>query len=213
MQSVTKGELSFDELLASPGVVEAVQLGTRFGFMAFHGGNLERRTERVAELAAELSGASVYTVTQPEGMRQHVPSAEIGANPSPALKEFLGHCDVVVALHGYGRWGRWTDLLFGGQHRELAAHTAGHVHDQIPFYRPIVDLDEIPAGLRGLHQDNPCNLTRGGGIQLELPPRVRGMTPMARHWPQPHPRPAVFPHLRSLAEGLAKAASTWPETS
>ena len=33
---------------------------------------------------------------------------------SPQLASFLDHCDVVVAIHGYGLRGRWIDLLFGG---------------------------------------------------------------------------------------------------
>ncbi len=44
-------------------------------------------------------------------------------------------------------------------------------------YEVVDDLDEIPLALRGLHPENPVNRTRGGGVQLELPPRVRGLGP------------------------------------
>ena len=41
-------------------------------------------------------------------------------------------------------------------------------------------IDAIPRELRGLHPDNPVNRPRAGGVQLELPPRVRGLGPNGR---------------------------------
>ena len=41
------------------------------------------------------------------------------------------------------------------------------------------DLETIPTDLRGLHASNPVNVVRKGGVQLELPPRIRGLTPHA----------------------------------
>ena len=38
----------------------------RFGFLAFHGGSLERMTDVVATEAADASGASLYAVLQPD---------------------------------------------------------------------------------------------------------------------------------------------------
>ena len=35
------------------------------------------------------------------------------------------------------------------------------------------DLEAIPRELRGVHPRNPVNRPSGGGVQLELPPRVR----------------------------------------
>ena len=55
----------FAELLAEPGVEEELVLGSRFGFMAFHGGSLEVGTDQIAVAAARASGASVYVVRQP----------------------------------------------------------------------------------------------------------------------------------------------------
>jgi phage replication-related protein YjqB (UPF0714/DUF867 family) len=34
--------------------------------------------------------------------------------------------------------------------------------------------------LRGLHPENPVNRARAGGVQLELPPRVRNLGPHGR---------------------------------
>src|SRR5690606_39793265 len=66
--------LVFAELLAHPGVEEQVELRSRFGFLAIHGGSLERGTAEVADAAAEQAGASLYAVRQPDDLRWHVPS-------------------------------------------------------------------------------------------------------------------------------------------
>jgi phage replication-related protein YjqB (UPF0714/DUF867 family) len=167
----------FARLLAHAGVVETVELRSSFGFMAFHGGNLERATDTIAVGAAEAAGASVYVVAQPEDLRWHIPSHQVSPEDSPALAAFLAHVDVAVALHGYGRHGRWTDILLGGANRDLAAHVRHHLAAGLPDFTVIDDLEQIPAELRGLHPRNPVNLPPGRGVQVELPPRVRGTTP------------------------------------
>lgn len=210
MQAVSKEPITFGELLARPGVREVLDLRSRLGFMAFHGGNLERFTDQIASEAAARSGSSFYGVLQPKGMRQHIPSTNVDPDESERLATFIDHCDVVIAIHGYGLRGRWTDLLFGGGNRTLAGHVALHVRASLPSYRVVDDLDAIPRGLRGQHARNPCNLTRGGGLQIELPPRVRGLTPMALHWPGHDPRQRRFPHVTHLVDGLVAAADAWP---
>lgn len=196
-------------MLGQAGVTEDVELRSRFGFCAYHGGNLERRTEIIASEAARLSGASCYTVVQPPGMRYHVSSSRIDPAGSERFSAFLNHCDVVVTVHGYGRKGHYTSLLCGGANRELARHVAGHLREQLPAYRAIDDIDRIPRGLRGLHRRNPCNLPRQGGMQLELPPRVRGLSPLAQYWPD-QSATGRFPHLNHLISALADAAAHWP---
>lgn len=199
---------SLTELLAVPGVTEHHELRGRFGFMAFHGGNLERATDHIARAAAERAGASLYAVVQEPGVRHHLASTRFDPAESPALAAFVEHCDVVVAIHGYGRRGRWTDVLVGGRNRPLAADVVRPLRRRLPQYRFADDLDDIPKPLRGQHRANPCNLTRGGGVQLELPPRLRGLTPMADHWPGADQAPA-FSHLHRLVDGLAAAALDW----
>ena len=54
---------------------EVLELRGTFGFMAIHGGNLERATDVVALEAAERAGASCYAVIQAPPLRHHVPSA------------------------------------------------------------------------------------------------------------------------------------------
>jgi phage replication-related protein YjqB (UPF0714/DUF867 family) len=204
--NLRRDEIGFGDLLRRPGVTEVCELGSTFGFLAFHGGNLERRTDEIASEAAARSGSSFYGVIQPAGLRHHIASVRVDPAHSPRLAAFLDHCRVVVAVHGYGRHGRWTQLLVGGGNRDLAAHVAGHLRRALPAYQVVDDLARIPAGLRGLHPSNPCNRTRAGGVQLELPPRVRGLTPMARWWPG---SPARLPHVEDLVGALAAAASAW----
>jgi phage replication-related protein YjqB (UPF0714/DUF867 family) len=163
----------FDELLRHPGVVEEWELRSRFGFLAIHGGSLERGTAEVASDAADRAGASVYAVRQPEDLRWHIPSALVDPSLSPALTSFLEHVELVVSVHGYGRRGHSNVVLIGGRNRQLAARAATVLRAAVPSHRFIDDLHAIPSTLRGIHHDNPVNRTRGGGIQLELPPTLR----------------------------------------
>jgi phage replication-related protein YjqB (UPF0714/DUF867 family) len=169
----------FADLLAHPGVCERVALRGPVGFMAIHGGSLERGTAEIAAAAAGAAGASLYAVEQPPDLRWHLPSHCIGPESSRALATFLDHVEVVVSIHGYGREGWWTRLLAGDADRELATRVAAHLRVSLPGFEVVDDLDLIPRELRGLHPTNPVNLARGGGVQLELPPRIRGIGPRA----------------------------------
>lgn len=179
------------DLLAHDGVEEECVLAGRFGIMAFHGGNLERGTDHIAVAAAEAAGASSYVVRQPDDLRWHVPSVEFRPEASPALARFFDHVERVVAVHGYGRHGMWATLLLGGRNRalahrlgaELRAGLAGLAPDGSEPFHVEDDLDAIPRELRGLHPRNPVNLAPGGGVQLELPPRVRRGTDVPTHDP------------------------------
>jgi phage replication-related protein YjqB (UPF0714/DUF867 family) len=195
----------FADLLAQPGVVERLEVRSRFGFMAFHGGSLEQVTDVIASEAAARSGASLYAVVQPPGLRWHIPSRLITADASPQLRAFLDHVDVAVALHGYGREGRWTDILVGGGNRELAAVVADAVGAALPDYTLVRDLHHVPAELRGLHPDNPVNQVKVGGVQLELPPRVRGLGPVWADWDGPGLPPPTEALIAALAEVASRA--------
>ncbi len=197
----------FAELLASEGVEEDVELRSRFGFMAFHGGNLEEGTDVIAAAAAEAAGASLYAVRQPVGLRWHIPSTQFTPTESPALAAFLAHVEVAVAIHGYGRDGMWTTLLLGGQNRALAAHVGTHLRTALPAYTVIDELIDVPDELRGVHPDNPVNRCSGRGVQIELPPRTRSRTvPMWADLPADEP----IPHQLAVTAALADAARTWP---
>jgi phage replication-related protein YjqB (UPF0714/DUF867 family)/gamma-glutamylcyclotransferase (GGCT)/AIG2-like uncharacterized protein YtfP len=194
---------SLSELLAHPGVIETSTLRSRFGFLAIHGGGLEQMTDVIAERAAQAADASVYVVRHPDHYPHHLPSAAYRAEESERLAEFLDHVDVVVSLHGYGRIGRSTQLLAGGGNRALAAHLAHHV--SVSGYEVVTDLDAIPRELRGLHPQNPVNRPRDGGTQLELTPRVRGISPRSG---MPGDD-GLSPATSALVTGLVAAAHSW----
>ncbi len=194
--------MSFAELLAHPGVEEVSELRGRLGFAAYHGGGLEEMTDVIARAAAERSGASYYGVHQPPGLEWHVPSTQVSPDDSPALARFLDHVEAVITVHGYGRAGFFTTLLLGGQNRPLAHHVGGHLREALPAYTIVTDLDRIPAPLRGLHPRNPVNLPPRRGVQIELPPRVRGSSPLWWDWEGP----GLTPHTEALIEALAAAA-------
>ncbi|GAS98663.1 phage-related replication protein [Mycolicibacterium canariasense] len=198
------GPQTLSELLADPEVRETSTLRSRFGFLAIHGGGLEQMTDVIAERAAAAAGASVYVVHHPPRYPHHLASARYRRDESATLAAFLDHVDVTVALHGYGRIGRSTHLLVGGRNRRLGDHLSGHI--ALPGYHVVTDLDAIPRELRGLHPDNPVNVPRDGGVQLELPPRVRGISPRSG-LPGDD---GLCAATAALVRGLATAARSWP---
>jgi len=200
----------FARLLEQDGVNEELVLRSTFGFMAFHGGRLEEVTDDVARTAAERSGASLYAVTQPDSDQWHIPSHRVTADQSPRLAAFMNHVDVVLSIHGYGRQQMWRTLLLGGKNRQLAQDVAIELIPRLHHYEIVTDLAAIPVPLRGLHDRNPVNQARGGGVQIELPPRVRGRSPL--FWGT-EPRTERVPHLEALIAGLAAAADTWSGTA
>lgn len=199
------GPSTLTELLALPGVREEVALRSRFGFMAIHGGDLEVMTDVIAARAAQAAGASYYGVVHPPRLHRHLPSVRYQPHESPDLLSFLGHVDVVVSIHGYGRDSSWMSLLLGGRNRELAKAMAGELETRLADYDVVTDLDRIPAELSGASAQNPVNIPIDHGVQLELPPRIRGLSPFS-------PPPGVdglSPPTRALIDGLVATARSW----
>jgi phage replication-related protein YjqB (UPF0714/DUF867 family) len=197
--------MSLRELLERPNVEEVVELRGTFGLMAPHGGALEERTDLIARTVAERTGASYYGVHQPADLRWHVPSHRYTVDQSPQLAQFLSHVSVLVTLHGYGRMGYFTTILLGGSNRDLARHLADPLRRALPAYVVEDDAQRIPHDLAGRHPNNPVNVPRHGGVQIELPPRVRGSSPLWWDWEAPHPTP----HTAALIDALVDAVSTW----
>jgi phage replication-related protein YjqB (UPF0714/DUF867 family) len=198
--------IGFAELLSTPGVQEHYVARGKLGFMAYHGGALEEMTDVIASAAAEAAGASYYGVHQPPGMRNHISSTLVRPEESPALASFVEHVDLVITIHGFGRRGLFTSLLLGGRNRSLADHVGVHLRRHLPAYEVVTDLDLIPRELRGQHSSNPVNLPRQAGVQIELPPRVRGSSPMWWDWEH-----GLTPHTEALIAGLAEAARAWSD--
>lgn len=193
---------SFADVLAMDGVAEECELRSSFGFMAFHGGGLEEMTDVIAREAARRAGASYYGVLHPPEWALHLPSTRVDPAGSSAMARFLGHVDVVVTVHGFGRRWLMTSLLLGGQNRALAATLAQHLRAALPAYDIVDDLELIPKALRGVHDRNPVNLPVRQGVQIELPPRVRGSSPLWWDW-----EGGLTPHTEALIEALATAAT------
>lgn len=158
------------KLIATEGVREIHRPGNAVGVMAIHGG-LEEGTDKIAIAVADLSGASLYTVIQPDNLRWHVPSTLFDPAASPALSAFVESVATVISIHGYGDPAFESTALLGGSNRGLASaiHQEFAAHD----LKSVADLDTIPTRLRGVHPANPVNLPRHGGVQIELPMDLR----------------------------------------
>ena len=162
----------FADLLAHDGVEEDLELRSTFGFLAFHGGNLEVGTDLVAARAAELAGASLYAVRQPSTSVGTCRRREVTPDESPALR----------LVPRPRRRGRRAARLRPRRHVD---HPAARGRTQptprrprrrasagrLPGYEIVDALEAIPRELRGIHEDNPVNGCASAGVQLELPPR------------------------------------------
>jgi phage replication-related protein YjqB (UPF0714/DUF867 family) len=197
-----RGPRTLTELLARPGVVERCELRSPFGLMAIHGGGLEQMTDVIAATAAREAAASYYGIAHPQADEHHLSSLRYRPDESPALAAFVDHVEVVISVHGYGREGSWTSILAGGRNRELAAAIATEARSRLLEYEVVTELARIPMELRGLDRRNPVNLPRDAGVQLELPPRVRGISPLS----PPPGEDGLSPPTRALIDTLVAVA-------
>jgi len=196
------------EFLERPEVTETSELRSGFGIMAFHGGNLERTTDVIASEVAARTGSSIYTVVQAHPLREHIASTAFDPAHSPRLAGFIEHVDTAISLHGYGREDRFWDLLVGGRNRTLANHVADHLRAGMPEPFGVIDrIDDIPEGLRGQHPNNPVNLPREAGVQIELPPTTRWNREES-NWSD-HAGTGRAPQVSLLIDLLVAAVTTW----
>lgn len=151
--------------------------------MALHGG-VEPGTAPIAHQVAERSGASLYTVTQPDDLVWHLPSTMYDPGESAALRSFVSHVRTVVSLHGFGRPHLRRTVLVGGRNAVLGAELARSIRSHTKL-TVVDDPVQIPRGLRGRHHANPVNLPPDAGVQLELSASAR-----------------VTPHVDGLVEAL-----------
>ena len=177
----------------------------RIGVMAYHGGTLELLTDTIAPAVAERTGSSYYGLVQSLDPAEHFPSISVDPVHSAALADFVAHVDVAITIHGFGRPTMMSALLLGGTNRTLAEHLAGPLRSALPAYDVVTDLEVIPRPLRGLHDRNPVNLPPEGGVQIELPPRVRGLSPLWWDWEGD----GLTPHTEALIDGLARGIEAW----
>lgn len=200
--------MTFAELLAEPGVHEEVEIRSRFGILAFHGGPVERVTSLIARRAAELAGATYYSIDQPDERPLHIPSTRFRPEESDRFAQVIDHVEVVCTVHGYGRDMDKQHLLLGGQNRALAEELGRELETRLHERFPVItDLDEIPKELRGVHSRNPVNLPEHQGVQLELPPGVRWNWGI-RDWADADGAGSTD-EVDAVVNSLAQVASTW----
>ena len=200
---------SLTELLALGGVSEELEIRSRVGVCALHGGGLERATEVVAREVAARTGSSLYALVQSDGSRRHLPSTRFTPGVSDRLDAFLERVDTVMSIHGYGRHDDFWAVLVGGANRWLAHHVAGHLRGTLPEqYRVVDDVHAMPPTLRGMHPKNPVNRPPGGGVQVELPPSIRWNRDH-RDWSD-HADTPRSEHLDLLIDGLEAALLDLP---
>jgi phage replication-related protein YjqB (UPF0714/DUF867 family) len=160
------------EIEGTPMVATLVP-GSAIGLLALHGSN-EGGTAELADLVARRCGATSLVFTQP-GVRRpvHVPSARMAADHCALLREFLERVLVTVSLHGHMRPDAPHTIFLGGGNRAAARVLAEALAAGVPRFPVVTDLAAIPSALRGVHPRNPVNLSRLGGVQVELPLTAR----------------------------------------
>ena len=184
------------ELLAMPGIREERTLRSNVGFMALHGGSQDRGTDHIARRAADTAGASYYAIIQPPWLRVHLTSRLHNPDDSAHLRSFLEHVDVAISVHGFGRDGfaLWIDpergmiiepygpAIRGNQKGPLRGIIVGGLNAQLVdaaraiFEKRFDDYHVADERVRlGFHPDNPVNLPAAHGVQVELPPGLRGI--------------------------------------
>jgi phage replication-related protein YjqB (UPF0714/DUF867 family) len=183
------------ELLGLPGVEEECVLRSAVGFMALHGGSQDRGTLEIASRAAERAGASLYAIMQPAGLRVHLTSRRHRPDQSHRLTAFLQHVRVAISVHGFGRdgfglrvdsqqglviepygpalrgnqTGPLRGIILGGLNTELLDAARLLLHGRFDGY-------DVSERVRlGFHPENPVNLPSDHGLQIELPPGLRGI--------------------------------------
>jgi phage replication-related protein YjqB (UPF0714/DUF867 family) len=184
------------EVLALPGVEEICELRSAVGFMALHGGSQDRGTHEIASRAAQRSGASYYAIVQPRDLRVHLTSRRHDPQQSEAMQVFLGHVEVAISVHGFGRdgfsfyidpgcnpvieaygparRGRQTGplrgIIVGGLNAPLVDMASRLLRDRLPGYHAGSEHVRL-----GFDPRNPVNLPSAHGVQIELPPALRGI--------------------------------------
>ena len=184
------------ELLSWPGVEEICELRSAVGLMALHGGSQDRGTHEIASRIADETGASYYAIVQPSGMRFHLTSLRHNPDDSDRLRAFLQHVEIAISIHGFGRdgfsltadpvggvviepygpalrgrqSGPLRGIIVGGRHTELLNVARRLLHDRFAGYHVADGRVRL-----GFHPNNPVNLPTSHGVQVELPPGLRGI--------------------------------------
>ena len=217
--------MDLPELLDLPGVEEECLIRSQVGFMALHGGSQDRGTDVIARRAAEQAGASFYAIVQPSGLRVHITSRHHSPDHSPLLRGFLEHVRIAISVHGFGRdsfalWvdptsglmidpygpamrggqkGPLTGIILGGRNTALLRCARELLADRFRGYHVADERVRL-----GFHPRNPVNLPSAGGVQIELPPGLRGIGAYGERFVPQHDE-AVTEVIAALVELAGQA--------
>ncbi len=214
------------------GVREECILRSNVGFMALHGGSQDRGTAEMANRAAERAGASYYAILQPPDLRVHLTSRLHSPDHSASLQAFLNHVDIAISVHGFGREGfaLWLDAdrglilepygpaVKGKQTGPLRGIILGGLNAQLLdsarqlFHRRFAGYHVADERIRlGFHPDNPVNLPSAHGVQVELPPGLRGIGDFGEIWVPKQDR-VVIEMVGALVDLATRATALLPTT-
>jgi phage replication-related protein YjqB (UPF0714/DUF867 family) len=136
-------------------------------------------------------------------LRVHLTSRRHNPDHSALLRTFLQHVDIAISVHGFGRdsFALWIDperglviepygpatrgnqsgplrgVIVGGRNAELLSVARRLLNDRFAGYHVADERVRL-----GFHPDNPANLPSERGIQVELPPGLRGIGDCGEHF-------------------------------
>jgi phage replication-related protein YjqB (UPF0714/DUF867 family) len=126
----------------------------------------------------------------------HLTSRLHNPDHSAHLRAFLDHVDVAISVHGFGRdaFAFWLDpdqglivepygpavrgrqtgplrgIIVGGRNAQLLDAARELLGERFDGYHVADERVRL-----GFHPDNPVNLPSSQGVQIELPPGLRGI--------------------------------------
>ncbi len=159
------------------GFVEYARFAGGVAVLAVHGGGIEPGTEELAEYAAAETGCSLYVFSgrlEKGNSRLRRMSRSLFREEDSLRSRVIGQANAVISIHGHGRDA--NEIYAVGASEVLKGMFVELMAQRLPAFPVVTDPAKIPKGLAGLHPDNVVNLPAGGGLQLELPARLRTCT-------------------------------------
>ena len=170
---------------------------------------------------------SYYAILQPPDLRVHLTSRLHNPDHSATLQAFLNHVDIAISVHGFGREGfaLWFDdehglviepygpalqgkqtgplrgIIVGGLNAELLDSARQLFQGRFAGYHVADERIRL-----GFHPDNPVNLPSAHGVQVELPPGLRGIGDFGEIW-VPRQDRVVLEMVAALVDLAARASA------
>ena len=144
--------------------------GTKIAVLAYHA-KTEAGTAEIAEAVHEKSPSSMYVF---KGNR--VASTKVTHTHSDKLKSLVKEAETAVSVHGYkNKKGVDNNVIYvSGQHGKLSSKIAKELQKNFgDNYHIETNPDYIPKHLQGKSDYNIVNKFEKGGVQIELPEKLR----------------------------------------